>query len=108
MPVSERRVCLSGGVSEPVELLQHVASAVDEPCSGRRHRDASAAPLEQARTDLALEAPDMLAERLRRDEVPLGGPPEVQLLGQGHDVLKRADVHAALRPWSLPRRLAAQ
>ena len=63
--VSERKVFLSGNVSESVELLQHVASPVDEPCPGRGHRDASAAPLEQSRTDLALEALDVLSERLR-------------------------------------------
>lgn len=42
-------------------------------------------PVEQLDAQIPLEQLDLLAERRLRDVQPLGGPPEVQFLGDGDE-----------------------
>ena len=63
--------------------------------SGVGEADATSAAIEEHRVELAFEQADLLAERRLRHVEALGGPPEVQFLGNRHEVSKPLKVHAS-------------
>jgi hypothetical protein len=58
---------------------------------------------EERCAEFALEAADQFAERRRGDVQPLGGPPEVQFGGYGHERFELTQLHML----TVPRPLAA-
>jgi hypothetical protein len=73
-----------------VRLVEHPAGEVGEhaPRFGKPHPTAGA--IEERYAQLLFESPDLLAERRLCDVLALGGPPEVQLFGDGEEVAKLA------------------
>jgi len=59
--------------------------------SGRQLDSSSCAP-EQVKTEFVFKQPDLLAERWLRHMQSLGGPAEVQLVGDGTEVSQPLDV----------------
>jgi hypothetical protein len=55
---------------------------------GGGQRDMVGAALEEADAELAFQPLDLLAQRRLDDVLPVGGPAEVQLLRQGHEIPK--------------------
>ena len=63
------------------------------PCYGERQLDAAPRRREQLDAELVLELLHLPAERRLRDVQAGGGAPEVQLLGDGHEVTQMAQLH---------------
>ncbi|AKJ15490.1 hypothetical protein ABB07_37150 [Streptomyces incarnatus] len=61
--------------------------------AGRGEGDRAAVPVEQPHTQVLLEHLDLLGQRGARDEQTLGGPPEVQLLGDGDELPQLTQLH---------------
>jgi hypothetical protein len=68
-----------------------------EKCSSRRGQlDPSVRPAKQARSDLVLEAADLLAQRRLRDVQARSGAAEMQLLGHGEKGPEVSKLHAGM------------
>ena len=65
------------------------------PAAASAHR--SAGPLEQGDAVLAFQPGDLIAQRGLHDVTTRRGPGEVQLLGDGDEVLELADIHLVPR-----------
>lgn len=65
------------GQEVPGRLQQRLA------CGGEPHGTGGA--LEERDPEIPLQQPDLLTERRLGDVQPLGGPPEVQFLGNGDE-----------------------
>jgi hypothetical protein len=85
-PGGGRRGDLGRRDLEPVHGAEHGAGLDEQPLSGRRQRHPAARALEQGHAELAFELPDALRERRGGDVEPGRRPPEVKLLGDGHEV----------------------
>jgi hypothetical protein len=82
-----------GELGQLVDLGQYPLRPHHEALPGRGQRDPAAGPVEQARAEVTFQALHVASERLRGEVVPARRPAEVQLLGQGHDVPQRLEVH---------------
>jgi hypothetical protein len=82
------------GPQRAVGLGEHLADLAEEGAPGGGELDAARAAHEQLGAHLLLEVADLPAERRLGDVQPRGRPPEVQLLGDGHEVAEVAELHA--------------
>ena len=58
--------------------------------------DPARGPVQQGDAELGLELADLLGQRRLGHVQPFGGPPEVPLLGDGHEVAQVAELHALI------------
>ena len=72
--LQDARKLLIGGIDVGQEAL-----------AGRRQRHAPAGAMHEALAELELELAKALADPRLRDPEPLGGPPEVELLGESEE-----------------------
>ena len=77
---------LAGARDGPGEPVHHLPAAAQEGLAGGGQGDLPAAPRQQGHAELRLELADRPAERRLRDVEPLGGAPEMQLLGDREEV----------------------
>ena len=73
-------------------LVEQAAGFVEQHATGLGELDAALGADQERRADLALEGADLHAERRLRDVEPPRGAAEMQLLGDGHEVAKAAQV----------------
>ncbi len=73
-----------------VGLVEDAPGQVDEDAPGLGQLHPAAAAVEYLHTELVLESPDLLAQRRLRDVLTLGGPTEVQLLGDSEEIAQLA------------------
>jgi hypothetical protein len=80
---------------EVVDGLHPPPRVVDQRLPRRREPYLARRPAEQRKAELVLEPADLRAQGLLADADPDGGPAEVQLLGEGHEVAQVAhlDTH---------------
>ena len=78
----------------PLSLRQHEARLGQECGTGVGELHAASAALEEHRTDLALEIANLSAQGGLCDVQSLSRAPEVQLLGDGDEIAKMAELHA--------------
>ena len=71
---------------------EQLAGADEQSLAVRGERDPAGGAGEQAHPQLPLEAGDVAAESLLGQVQPGGGPGEVQLLGDRHEVAQQAQV----------------
>jgi hypothetical protein len=76
--------------------LADAAAPLEQDAAGLGELDA-AATNEQLHPELSLEGEDLLAERRPADLEALGGPAEVQLLGDGDEVAQLSKLHGGPR-----------
>jgi hypothetical protein len=69
------------------------AARAEQPDAVAGERDPAGGPFQQPHPELALEPGDLLADRGLHHRQPLGGPAEVQLLGDGDEVPQLAELH---------------
>jgi hypothetical protein len=77
-----------GGLRGAVHVREDLPHLDQEHDPGSGQRDMVGAALQEADAELALEPLHLLAQRRLDDVLPLGRPPEVQLLRQRHEVAK--------------------
>lgn len=77
-----------------LDHCQDGTSSLQESNPGCGDLDSARGPPQQGDADLRLELLDLLGERRLGDVQPLGGPTEVTLLGDGHEVAQVADLHS--------------
>ncbi|MDT7648582.1 MAG: hypothetical protein QOC75_5582 [Pseudonocardiales bacterium] len=82
----------------PLRRTEGGSGLGQEPFAGGGQPDVAGRAVEQLDAELALQPADLLADRGLNDGQPLGGPPEVQLLGHRDEVAQLPQLHA------LPRR----
>jgi hypothetical protein len=75
----------------------------EEPLAVGREADAAGASDEQRQPGLGLQAADVPAERLLRDEEAARRPGEVQLLGDRDEGAEEAEVELGPHAGTLPR-----
>jgi len=91
-----------GGLPGVVRLVQDTAGLHDERLAGRRQRHPRRT-LEELHTEVRLQLAYLLADGRLGHLQSLGGPAEVQLLGDGDEVAQVAKVHGGfLNAWALP------
>ncbi len=66
-----------------------------EGAARRGQGDSAGAAVEQLQAELAFQPPDLLADRRLDDVQPLGGPAEVEFLGDRHEVPNLTQLHTA-------------
>jgi hypothetical protein len=71
--------------------------------SGRRQFDVPAVADEELGPELTFEIGDLLRERGSSEVKPLGGPSEMQLLGNGDEVGQLPELHAVDRTADMVR-----
>ena len=79
-----------------LDLLEGGADVVSQPAPDGRELHPTARPLEELGAEALFEPGDRLADPRRGDEQPLGGPPEVELLGEREEDLDLASLHRPL------------
>jgi len=82
-------------------LLQQLLAIAEECDPGGGQFDPPASAGQERHSELRLEPPDLLAERRLGDVQPLGGAPEVEFLGDGHEVPHEPQIKLIHR-YSLP------
>src|SRR4051812_12540691 len=93
---SSRPTTRRGGLSRRAGRLEGFPGAGQEDLARRGELDAAAVPDEQGGADLAFQLFDLLAEGRRGDVQALGGPAEMQLLGDTHEVPHLAKLHRSI------------
>jgi hypothetical protein len=97
----------SSGCGDPcasaVSVLEQGSRLTVERGSRGRKRNSGGRAMHQEGADIGLELPDGPAQRWLGHVQAGGGPPEVALLGERHEVAKRAQVHCQQR-YPGPRR----
>jgi len=83
-----------GSIKRPRRGAQHLASIDQEPSAGGRQLDVSAVADEELGPELTFEIADLLRERRSSEVKPLGGPTEMQFLGNGDEVGQLPEFHA--------------
>lgn len=99
--VSSLRVvvgCSTSGFDGPVDGVEDASRVVEEDAPGREQRHAARGAAEQGRAELGFERADLTADGWLSDEEPLGGAPDVALLGDGDEGTELREAH----PPSLP------
>jgi hypothetical protein len=72
------------------------ARRLEEGHSGRCQGDMSAVPLQERCTELILKSTDALAESRLGYVQPLGGSPEMEVLGNSNEASERSDIHGCV------------
>jgi hypothetical protein len=78
-----------------VRLCQQRAGLRQQGRTTLGEGDRTAVAVEQAHTEVPFQRLDLLGQRGAGDEQPARRPPEVQFLGDGHEVAKLAELHVA-------------
>jgi hypothetical protein len=78
----------------PLGVGEQPPALGEERLAGCRQLDAPARSGQQADTELLLEPPDLVAERRLGDVQPGRRSSEMELLGDGHEVLDEPEVQA--------------
>src|SRR5262245_34605350 len=87
------RLGLRGRPCRLVPGLEQSPRLREQQRTGRRQGDPARVAPQQRHTQGSLELAELLAQRRLRDVQPLGGAREAQLLGDGYEVAKIAQVH---------------
>jgi hypothetical protein len=77
----------------PVGLVEQGTCLAQQRGPGRSERDARGGPVQQHGAEIGLKVLDRPTQRRLAHVQTSRGPPEVQLLGDGHEIPKQAQVH---------------
>nr|WP_256671715.1 hypothetical protein [Nocardia cyriacigeorgica] len=87
--------CLGEG---PVDTVDMRAEALAQLLPDRCEHHPPARPLEQRCADASFQRFDQLTDSCPRNEEPVGGPPEMELLGQRQERLQFLPIHPTPSP----------
>ena len=76
---------MGGALEDGDEALVGGGDVGEEPLARRGQRDVPARAVDEALPELGLERAQALADARLRDPEPLGGAPEVELIGEGEE-----------------------
>src|ERR1700741_2228054 len=84
----------TNGLHPQLVGVRQQVSRLGKECRTRwRQHNSSAITIEESDFEVALQSLDLLGERRTGDVQPVGGPAEVQLLGDSDEVAQLAQLH---------------